>query len=29
MTELKRDILVQLIEGSAEPLIIARINHPD
>ncbi len=29
MTELKRDILAQLIEGSAEPLIVARINHPD
>lgn len=29
MTKLKRDILAQLIEGSAEPLIVARINHPD
>ena len=29
MTKLKRDILEQLIEGSAEPLFVARINHPD
>lgn len=29
MKKLKRDILEQLIEGSAEPVFVARINHPD
>jgi hypothetical protein len=29
MMKLKGDILAQLIEGSAEPLIVARINHSD
>ncbi len=29
MTKLKNDVLIQLIEGSAEPLIVARIDHPD
>jgi diguanylate cyclase (GGDEF)-like protein len=29
MTELKRDVLEQLIEGSAEPVFVARIDHPD
>ncbi len=29
MRKLKRGILEQLIEGSAEPVFVARINHPD
>ena len=29
MTELKRDVLEQLIEGSAEPIFLARIDSPD
>lgn len=29
MTELKRDVLEQLIEGSAEPVFVARIDSPD
>jgi diguanylate cyclase (GGDEF)-like protein len=29
MTELNRDVLEQLIEASAEPVFIARIDHPD
>ena len=29
MTKLKRDILEQLIDGLAEPIFVARINHPD
>lgn len=29
MTKLKRGILEQLIEGSAEPVFVARIDHPD
>ena len=29
MRKLKREILEQLIRGSAEPVIVARIDHPD
>ena len=29
MTEPNRDVLLQLLEGSAEPVIAARIDHPD
>lgn len=29
MTEPDRDVLEQLVEGSAEPVFIARIDHPD
>ena len=29
MTEPDRDVLEQLIEGSAEPVFVARIDHPD
>ena len=29
MTEPDRDVLEQLIEGSAEPIVVARIDHPD
>ena len=29
MTEPNREVLAQLIEGSAEPIIVARIDHPD
>ena len=29
MTELNRELLEQLIEGSAEPVFVARIDHPD
>ena len=29
MTEPGRDVLEQLIEGSAEPVFVARIDHPD
>ncbi|MDH3987857.1 MAG: hypothetical protein OEV34_01930, partial [Gammaproteobacteria bacterium] len=29
MTELKRDVLEQLIDGSAEPIFVARIDSPD
>ena len=29
MTELNRDILEQLVEASAEPMFVARIDHPD
>lgn len=29
MGKLKRGVLEELIEGSAEPLFVARINHPD
>lgn len=29
MTKLKRELLEQLIEGVAEPVFVARINHPD
>jgi len=29
MTEPERDVLEQLIESSAEPVVVARIDHPD
>ena len=29
MTEPNREVLAQLIESSAEPIIVARIDHPD
>ena len=29
MTELNREILEQLVEASAEPMFVARIDHPD
>jgi len=29
MTEPHRDVLEQLIEGTAEPVLVARIDHPD
>ena len=29
MDEIGRDILLQVIEASAEPLVIVRVDHPD
>ena len=29
MSEPDRDVLEQLVEGSAEPVFVARIDHPD